>query len=446
MDPAATKRVLEKGISQDEKAAALDILAGARRTLTLKSSVIASVLIGLCHVAVTRTVDTFAVTLAGDGNAMLLINPDFAGKLGEEQSAFVLAHEVYHLLLFHLRVDTERQHDPIWVMATEAWINRRVQDHLLAPQPKIDGAVTGVDPDKVYGDYRQRAKKAELDPPAVDREAFFVTDEALYSELCRLPKPPPTKQGQLCIRMADDGSGGEDGDSGGAGVLDKEQLDILVEKVLGAALQEAVNGNKKAGEELLSLMEATPDCKTWGDLGADKLRGQTTRTRKTDLWAQWVMEKVGSRLRDGDVLRYNKKWPYDPRVTPMGPVEMKHGSVFVDASGSMHSNVLEQIAALIGEDDEVEIEWFSFDGTVQAFEPGEPFKGGGGTSFSIIEEHVRDADEDQDFVLVVTDGYAPEIDPSEPDKWIWLIVPGGTTWPSQHGMDCREIDFRDPTA
>ena len=225
-----------------------------------------------------------------------------------------------------------------------------------------------------------------------------------------------------------------------------------MDKVLSGAIQSAKNGRQGAKEEILNWMDSSPEAsQTWGDLGAGTLRGETTKSRKTDLWEKWTSDAIGSKLRDGNRWKYNRKIHWDPRVSANGKQPHKHGAVFIDASGSMHQEVLDRVSGMIGDLDNITVEWHSFDGSVWPFATGEGFKGGGGTSFHVIEDHIVNqtladgsteycCDDDLDFVLVLTDGYAPELLPSDPDKWIWLIVPGGTTWPLDAGMSCREID------
>jgi len=144
--------------------------------------------------------------------------------------------------------------------------------------------------------------------------------------------------------------------------------------------------------------------------------------------------------------KYNFRITHEDRISPIAPESRKRGYVFIDASGSMSNEFIEKISALVGSVDNIDIQWRSFDGVVSKFAPGEPLIGGGGTSFQIIEDHINTEDEEYDFVLVITDGYAPHIMPENtinggPDKWIWLITPGGDTWPEKAGMHCREIDL-----
>jgi hypothetical protein len=452
MDPKLEKqRLLEAvPIEQEVIDEATQVMIEARRKLGLGPSVITSIVIGLCHFAWTRSIDTFAVKIAGDGNPILMVNPDFLIKIGADQSVFALSHEAYHLLMVHLYADPSLMKNDNWITATEACINERIVKHLRLPLIQVDGKVSIVDPGKVYERWRDAMKKEGLTP--VSREDFYATDLGCLTYLEQSPKP---------IQRNTRGGAGDggcvhasagDGDSNPA-PMDPSEVQKFMEKVLSGSVQAAKNGRPGAKEEIVGWMDSSPEAsQMWGDLGAGVLRGETTRSRKTDLWEKWTAEAMASRMAEGSRWRYNKKLPWDPRVAANGREPKKHGAVFVDASGSMHQAVLDGVAALIGELENIEIEWHSFDGEVWPFEIGEGFRGGGGTSFQIIDDHLAEGgtqsdhgdgccEDDQDFVLVITDGYAPKIHPREADKWIWLITPGGDPWPLDAGMSCREVDI-----
>lgn len=452
MDPKIEKQRLFEAVEipEDVLIPASQMMKEARRKLGLGPSVITSIVVGMCHFVFTRQkgLDTFAVKLTGDGNPMLMVNPDFLLKIGADQAVFALSHEAYHLLLVHLYTDPELMKNPNWVTAQEAVINYRIKEHLKLPLIKVDDKVAIVDPDNVYDRYRDGMKKQDMVP--VSKKAFYETDMGCFAHLQMLPKPLKPKGMSGCVHASDaDGDG--DGDSNAP--MDPSEVGKFMDKVLAGAIQSAKNGRDGAKDELLGWMDASPEAsQMWGDMGAGVLRGETTKTTKTDMWAKWTAEAMASRMRDGNRWRYNRKVPWHPRVSASGKQPKKYGAVFVDASGSMHQAVLEKVASMIGELEDIDVEWHSFDGEVWPFGAGEAFRGGGGTSFQIIEDHVVRGgskngqeepccEEDLDFVLVLTDGYAPEIVPSEADKWIWLIVPGGTTWPQDRGMSTREIDF-----
>ena len=450
MDPMLEKRRLFEEVPLDPETVrqAMEVLSDARRKVALGPSVISSIVIGMCHFAWTATIPTLAVKITGDGNPMLMANPEFVIKAGAEQMVFGLDHEAYHILFVHLNMDAMLAASPNMTVATEACINYKLMRHLGLPLIKIDGKVAIVDPDKVYDSYRDQVRKGG--GTAVSKDAFFETDLGCFAYLESLPKPVSPKGMSGCVHASDpSGSGAGDGSGG---MLDPAEVSKFAEKVLQGAIQAAKNGRRGAKEEVLAWMDSSPEAsQMWGDLGAGALRGETTRSRKTDLWEKWTTDAIATRMDEGQRWRYNRKVPFDPRVSPRGREPRKHGAVFVDASGSMSSEVLDRVASLIGDLDNIEVEWHSFDGAVWPFVVGEPFKGGGGTSFQVIADHVAEGgtvgegadpccEDDPDFVLVLTDGYAPEIDPEDPDKWIWLIVPGGSPWPEKHGMSCRQID------
>lgn len=452
MDPGIEKkRLLESvPISPEELLEAEEIFAEAKRKLALSKSVLSSIAASMMHVAFTKdpVFETMAVKLTGDGNPILVLNTDFLKKIGAAQAVFGLCHEVGHLLNRHLHVNMELNLNPNWITATESTINRRVMLHTGLPLITIDGEVAIVDPKKVYERYRDGMKKISKEP--VSQDQFFITDLATFAALEELPKPLKPKGIGVCVH-AGDGEG--HGDGHGPAPLDQSEVDKFIGKVIEATIQEAKNGRPGAKEEILSWMDATPEAaKAWGNYGAGVLRGETAKTSRTDMWERWTADILGSKMEDGNKLRYQKKVPWDPRVTAHGKQPKKYGSVFVDTSGSMQQEVLDKVAALVGELEEIDVEWHCFDGDVWPFTAGEPFRGGGGTSFQIIDDHVTNGgyrngtstpccDENLDFVLVITDGYAPHISPKNPDNYIWLITPGGDEWPSQANMSCRVIEL-----
>jgi len=438
----------------------IDVVIG--RKLALSSSVLTSVLMSIVRRVFTTAVPGFAVTLAGDGNAMLLVNPGFACDLGADGATMVAVHEAYHLVMSHLLVDPDLRANPLFELATEASINWRMlnmfntTNMLTVPDPRDDNpdrtkakrVESGVNPYRVFTDYKKALKEAGFD--ALKRiEDFYRTDLGCLAELSCMPRPPK-QQNNFCVHMSGSSAGSGEGEGEPSPVqMDQDEIARLVSRALEVALHEATsNGNKVAKDELVKLMVSTGDneraSRVWGDLGAGILRGETTATRKTDLWERWTADAMATRLAEGNRLRYAKKVPWDPRVTAHGREPLKQGIVAVDASGSMHKEVLDKVAALIGETDNLEVTWVSFDGAVWPFVPGEEFQGGGGTNCQLVDEWIEDNYDDfPDFVLVITDGYFNPFTPTDPDAWIWLITSGGATWPEKWNppMACRELEF-----
>ncbi|WP_189265621.1 DUF2201 family putative metallopeptidase [Streptomyces fuscichromogenes] len=458
----ADRRALEayRPADQGVVAEARRLKEAALLDFGLTESVVASWLYSKCpHQIPTTAVDTAAVVASGDGTCLLLYNPDFFVGLGLDGVKFVLFHEARHLVHRHLLADPELREDPVFTLAAEVAVNHVALARLGRTElPLLDGRPTGVDPRAVHDAYREDLTAHGLEPLAY--EEFIETDMRIYGELKRMcdpPVPPP-----LCPHLV-------------TGVpADQETVDAMTSSALLNALLAARRGHAGAERELLDLMRRTEEgsaraAKLWGKLGAGVLRGATARTGTVDWWQRWLVDVLGSRLRDGERLVYPKKrgallaaLGQDPMLARRGPVRDKVLVIAYDTSGSMPDRVIDWLTRLVGRIDGVQAHWLSFDTVVMPFRPGERSEmgvppdegwgrvyGGGGTSFQAVADYVegrtevagRRCDVAPDAVVVLTDGYAPPITPAEPEKWIWLITEGGKDWPETHtpAMDCHRV-------
>ncbi|MHC3471396.1 vWA domain-containing protein [Streptomyces sp. 7R007] len=415
----------------------------------LTQSAVASWLYAKCHHQIpTTAVDTAAVVASGDGSCLLLYNPDFFVRLGLDGVKFVLFHEARHLVHRHLFTDPDLRADPVFELACEVSVNHVALVRLDRTRlPLLDGRPTGVDPRQVYEAYVADLTAHGLEP--VPYDTFTETDMRVYGELKRM-RHPPVPERRLCVHLR-----------AGDVPADQETVDAVVSSALLNSLLAARRGHAGAERELLDLMGRTEDgnaraARIWGTLGAGALRGETTPTRTVDWWQRWLVDVLGSRLREGERLVYPKKrgallaaLGQDPVLSRRGPVREKVLVVAYDTSGSMPDHVVDWLTRLVGRIDGVEAHWLSFDAVVMPFRPGERVYGGGGTSFQAVADYVegrtevdgRRFDVTPDAVVVLTDGYAPPITPAEPDKWIWLITEGGSEWPERRhpAMACHRV-------
>jgi hypothetical protein len=144
----------------------------------------------------------------------------------------------------------------------------------------------------------------------------------------------------------------------------------------------------------------------------------------------------------------------DFRFVFRGDREYLKGHLYMDASGSISEKVLDTVARMCAATEDLILCSHSHDTAVYPHVIGEPFKGGGGTSFDAIDLHVRtgeglggneecpcDAPDDQpDFVIVVTDGEARPMMPENPELWVWIGVPGADlAWAEDYGMDVVQL-------
>ncbi|MDX8141786.1 hypothetical protein SK854_06680 [Lentzea sp. BCCO 10_0061] len=409
----------------------------------LTESAVGSWLFSKCrHQIATTAVDTAAVVASGDGTCLLLFNPDFFAGIGLDGVKFVLFHEARHLVHRHLFVEQDLRDDPVFTLAAEVVINHVATVRLGRGLPALDGKPIGIDPAAVHAKYVEDLTTHGLVP--LEYQDFVDTDMTVYTELKRMRNPPVPAP--VCVHLTHEIQ------------LDQETVDAVVSSALLNSLLAARRGNGNAESELLDLMGRTEDVagKVWGNLGAGALRGTTSRTGKVDWWQRWLVDVLGSKLREGERLVYPKKrgallavLGHDPMLSRRGPVRDKVLVIAYDTSGSMPSSVVKWMTDLVGGIDGVQAHWLAFDGVVMPFRPGEPVLGGGGTSFQAVVDHVegrsavagRHFEERPDAVIMLTDGFAPHVTPAEPDKWIWLITEGGDDWPDHHTppMACHRV-------
>ena len=73
------------------------------------------------------------------------------------------------------------------------------------------------------------------------------------------------------------------------------------------------------------------------------------------------------------------------------------------------------------------IKFFTFDTTIRKVDLKDgKFQGGGGTSFSIIEDHIQSEKVKNKsypkLVFVITDGYGNRVNPEKPKNWFWFLT------------------------
>ena len=433
------------------------------RKLPASSSVVASMGFSLPFKICTTAIDTMAVSIGSDGTYVFLYNPHYTVKLNETAhgALFVVWHEIGgHILNLDCLVGGPLKSDEDFTMATEARINWTAKRVLGCPMPMIDGKVTGIDPVQVLKDVNADRRKKGL--AVITEEVMYKTVMDAYDYIKAMDKPPKQTM-QFCSHCEGEGEGeggGEPGDGKpepGTGTvafpLDREAADKIGKQLLTDAINAAINnGDDRARAEINVLMDVSQGneamTQLWGSIGADRLRGVEVATQRTDLWKNWTANAVGTRLQDGD------RWVYAEKIgavamalhlpvpiRPRGKIDLKSGAVFTDVSGSMSRAFHDELDPLLTETPNLEVKFFDFDCYVA--EVDKQLRDGGGTNFSCIEDYVNDMDDEPDFVLVITDGYAPHIQPKNAERWIWMIVPGGDEWPEAAGMSCRLLDMED---
>lgn len=444
-DAIASKCTIDPTVLEE----ASRIFEEARTDLSLAEPVLAARIIRMCYPVFVddSVVPTMAVTLDATRIVFLMINAEFIVKIGRKGAAFVLCHEAYHDILLHLRDDMR---DQTMTMACEIVINHMVRTNpTLKALPTITDPTTGkteevgVNDDKEYKKYREDLREQGKDP--VDKATFVSSEDRCYTELLRMSKPPKPPKKYRCSH--------ESGESGHGDLpLDKDALGEIMEEELRRVIEQAKAGDENARGEVEKLADITMDnenaSRIWGNVGLGSLRGNVTEVKKTEYWRRWLTHVLASKLQPGFRLKQNRRLvavdlllQRDPQMGWIGEEERKTLSVYIDTSGSMYGDqVLEHVRNVVGLMDGVDAKYYNFDNDIYDVVLGEAFRGGGGTSFRIIEDHVNSQTDSPDLILVITDGYAEKITPRDSEKWVWLVTPGGDEWPLSHGMRCETLD------
>ena len=428
----------------------------AKAGLATYNAVFAHELVSLGIPVFTEEIPTLAVTIGGDGIVRLLVNPPFAAKLSDVDLMFGLVHEVYHIVMAHLAKDEALGTDEVATLAKEIVGNDRSIRVLGRKQvPQEDGKPICICPTAEYARYRRaKVEAAKTDPTATDPvsyEEFVSTDLACAAYLREIPQPKKPKKTICCRASGHPVPGDGDGDGDGSGSnpgnagVDPEQAGKIVDGILDKAMTRALNGDESAKDALLDLGDTLGDeHPIWGDLGLGALRGLTPPPVEVHYWTRYLQNAITSILTPGANLVYPRKMiafedlyeesGYRLPFLPVGDERHTRLLRAIDTSGSMSQRFLDQVAALIGEVPNCEVVDITFDAYVYELEHGDEMRGGGGTSFEPVADYVDQSEEPFDCVLVITDGYAPEMVPAEPDKWVWLITPNGSMWPADKGM------------
>lgn len=342
--------------------------------------------------------------------------------------------------------------------------------HELVHGDRRVALVNPVNPYLLYLMYREHVNLP------VSFEEFAKTDVAMYRFLFPVfqqlmqeeqgqqagqPSSQGTPQpGRACGHCGTQDQQGEEGEAQGP-----SELDELQERLLEETLDSAQSGNQEAEKELTDLHDRfgpQEGSKVWGTVPVGAIRDTDqpvpVSERSPAMWRALLSQVCGSMLEPEEVLQFPRRQvgarPFWLRAGKDMPItsglrdQAKPSAlVFLDASGSIDTATLKDLQRTIPVAvPEGEIHWFTFDTQVYELDPQNPqIRGGGGTSFSCIMEKVdefekENGDKPVDVVIVVTDGYAGHIEPTDRDRWIWLLVQGGDDWMAGKGMRVIKLD------
>lgn len=343
-----------------------------------------------------------------DNDLYLYWNPKFLANLKDAEVIGLLKHECYHLFFEHC---TTRRMEPhrIANVATDLAINSIIPEDEL---PKC-GLIPGkpLDLSKIT-DEEHKAKMQKVS----DKIASFPKGQSSDWYFSALMEDPE-------VQEALEGEGGEFVIS----MDDHEGWDEMSEEE-----REVVRGKVK--DILRKAVKRSDANNSWGSVPAE-VREQLRKMASDAVdWKRVLQNFCGTsqKLNKSTTLRrLNRKYPY---VHP--GVQRGHTAtvgVFVDMSGSVSDEALEQIYAVLGSlAKKVTFKFYPFDTEVDEKASFEWRKGqkkeairyrAGGTSFTAVNDFVKKHRGEMDGCIVCTDGCAEDPGPS-PIRRAWVLVPG----------------------
>jgi predicted metal-dependent peptidase len=323
--------------------------------------------------------DAWLPTAATDGRRFYY-NSEFVNKMPLKQVEFLVGHEVLHAIYDHMGRRMSRDMK-VWNIADDYCVNsdlidQRVGEKITVVPMLYDPKYKGMSAEEVYDDLMQNANKIDI-----NKLAQQLLDQHLDGE---------------------DGDGDGDQEGNGPPKLSKAERDAIRDELKEAMLQaaQAVGaGNLPSGVKRL-VKDLTEPMIGWKEL----LEQQIQSTIKND----YTFARPG-----------RKSWHMDAILPGMRPGDTIDIAVSIDMSGSISSEdsraFLSEIKGIMDSYDEYKIRVWCFDTDIyndqqftsenmESIEMYEP-QGGGGTSFDVNWEYMKEHNIEPKKFIMFTDGY-----------------------------------------
>lgn len=358
----------------------------------------------------TKDLPTMAATTYGSGGAKVYVNEEFMLSMSREERAFVVAHEILHIFLEHLgRAFEHNYHPQLWNVATDFCINSYLKE---MNTNKIKMPSMGL--------YEDRFKGKGADE--------------IYHILMKENGNDPNKAceqygGGMPSDQEGDGNGDGDQDQDGNGKEGKNKgkgqrpFDDLQRTPMSDATK-TENRQRIAASLGQSDIEAA---KQMGSGYADLIRAFEDLIDSKIPWQDLLAEYITQQSKNRYTYDRLSRKSYGSRVMFPTMTGDNINLVFgVDTSGSMSvddlNEAISELHAICEGFDNWHLSLVSCDTHAEVMgeydsEEGDDFTtinkdmiGGGGTDMSPIVEYANDMEEPPSVVVIVTDGFIPEID------------------------------------
>lgn len=399
----------------------------------------------------TDSIPTAAVSFDKVGNFVLfLFNPEYWDKLDAYSKKFVICHEVLHVILNHgiRTVDCATVNRAATNAALDIVVNHSLVNSFGFEREKVHNQAELCWIDTVFKNPKSPIEHRQC------YEYYYNKFEKIYGDgTWRLAKEGENPDGTLdsheymSPKHSDDWQEFIEKLNAEMNDEEKDQIKKFLEKNYEKdPNKKDPETSKKAGSGVggwtfVNISEKIKKKKKWETI----IKKWSLKVRQDDHREveQWARDHRRLTALDLDVLI-----PSEMEVEDLEfDVHKTRVFFFLDTSGSCY-NLKDRFfeAALSLDEKKFEVRLFCFDTAIEETTlKSRQIYGGGGTSFSIIEERVQAEIQkaglkEHPSVWVLTDGYGDKIDPSVPNQWHWFITEGGNT--SLINQNCNFYELR----
>ena len=395
----------------------------------------------------TTEIETAAVAFnESSGKVDFLLNEKFFNNLGKQERLFVLCHEALHIIFSHInRALAQGLDAKLSNIAQDIVINELLVNEFGFIRENLKFPFNPCFVDTVFDN------KTIKDENIIKNGSF----EYYYAKLLL------NKKNLKDVNTVDEHFD-ESNNKKAEGSL-SEYCAIPKEVAETIANQVASDLSKDELDDLIQRLESTSENR--GDFSAGSVFSITIEKFKKNPWEKIVKNEIASLLKHKR--KENESFLQKPRrlvnlaedmfLPAYLEEDQKENDkfnimFFLDSSGSCigYKNQFFSLAKNIPED-KFNIHLYSFDTSVFKVDIKKlEVKGGGGTSFSILEKKVQSEiinnpkfnKRHPDLVFVLTDGYGNSVNPEKPEKWYWLMTTNFYTCIPEKSKIIKLNDFR----
>ena len=369
-------------------------LARARAGLIIDQPFFASLLLPM---PISECMDIPTAVTDGDS---IVYNPDWMAELNQNETTFLLAHEVLHCVFDHMGRRESREHNR-WNQAADYIINDLLQKERIGTMPKgglLDSALVKRGKETAEGVYKILPKSAE--------------------------KNKPGEKGGSMDSVLDAGSKSiqKDSKTGKTSVVQGKPVD-------------SATAAKKSADMKVRVIQATNAAKMQGKLSAGMERLVGELVKPVVDWREVLRRFVSERAKvEYSFARPKRRFLGEDLYLPSLTGE-KLGEIVVavDASGSVSLGLLTKFSAEINAIKQdvhpSKITVIYFDSRVvkiESFEAEQDVKltpcGGGGTAYSPVFKHIASMPEQPMCAIFLTDLKCNDFGDAPSYPVLWAVI------------------------